>query len=120
LQLPRPLMHELALAEGILKIVTSEQQKNGFARVLEIGLSIGEYSGIVPTCLEECFPLVSKGTAAEGARLRMETVQAAFVCTDCDWSGPMPRHSACCPNCRSTAVRMVRGREFFVNNLVVE
>jgi len=44
-------MHELALAEGILKIVTSEQQKNGFARVLEIGLSIGEYSGIVPTCL---------------------------------------------------------------------
>ncbi len=113
-------MHELALAEGILKIVTSEQQKNGFARVLEIGLSIGEYSGIVPTCLEECFPLVSKGTAAEGAELRMETVPAAFTCTDCDWSGPMPRHSACCPNCRSTAVRMIRGREFFVNNLVVE
>ena len=76
-------MHELALAEGILKIVTSEP-------------------------------------AAEGAELRMETVPAAFTCTDCDWSGPMPRHSACCPNCRSTAVRMIRGREFFVNNLVVE
>ena len=113
-------MHELALTEGILKIVASEQKKSGFARVLEIGMSIGEYSGIVPSCIEEYFPLVSKGTAAEGAALRMEMLPAEFKCTDCGWSGALPKHEACCPNCRSTALRMTRGREFFVNNLVVE
>ena len=29
-------MHELALTEGILSIVSSEQKKSGFSRVLEI------------------------------------------------------------------------------------
>ena len=113
-------MHELALTEGILKIVASEQKKNGFERVLEIGLSIGEYSGVIPACIEEYFPLVSRGTAAEGAKLRMEMIPAAFACTDCGWSGPMPKHTASCPNCGSTAIRMTGGREFFVSNLTVE
>ena len=113
-------MHELALTEGILRIVASEQKKNGFRRVLEIGLSIGEYSGIIPGCIEEYFPLVSRGTAAEGATLRMEMLPAAFACTDCGRTGPLPKHSACCPSCGSTAIRMTAGREFFVNNLKVE
>ena len=64
-------MHELALTEGILKIVLSEQKKNAFTRVLEIDLKIGEYSGIIPSCIEEFFPLVAKDTPAEGAELVM-------------------------------------------------
>ena len=42
-------MHELALTEGILSIVSSEQKKSGFSRVLEIDLCIGEYSGVIPS-----------------------------------------------------------------------
>ena len=38
-------MHELALTEGILSIVSSEQKKSGFSRVLEIDLRIGDISG---------------------------------------------------------------------------
>ena len=113
-------MHELALTEGILSIVTSEQEKNGFSRVLEIDLRIGEFSGIVPGCIEEYFPAVSKDTPAEGAKLVMETVPAEFRCLDCDYEGPIRKHTACCPNCGSTAIRMTAGREFFVENLIVE
>ena len=113
-------MHELSLTEGILRIVASEQKKSGFSRVLEIDLKIGEYSGIVPGCMEEYFPLVSKGTAAEGAKLRMEMLPAAFTYTDCGWSGPIRKHTDRCPNCESTAIRMTAGREFFVENLIVE
>ena len=53
-------MHELALTEGILSIVSSEQKKNGFSRVLEIDLRIGEYSGVIPGCIEEFFPMVAE------------------------------------------------------------
>ncbi len=113
-------MHELALTEGILSIVASEQKKNGFSRVLEISLRIGEFSGVIPSCIEEFFPLVAKDTAAEGARLVMETVPAVFECEECDFKGPLEKHRACCPKCGSTAIRMTSGREFFVNNLVVE
>ena len=113
-------MHELALTEGILRLVSSEQKKNGFSRVLEIELCIGEYSGVIPGCIEEFFPLAAKDTAAEGAKLVTETLEAVFECPDCGFRGKPERHAACCPQCGSTAIRMTSGREFFIKNLIVE
>ncbi len=113
-------MHELALTEGILQIVREQAEKNGFERVLEISLRVGEYSGIVPECLLEFFPIVSRGTVAEGAELAIRPVAAAFSCFDCGYEGPIPRRTACCPRCGGTAIRMTAGREFYVENLKVE
>ncbi len=113
-------MHELALTEGILSIVAAEQKKQAFTRVLEISLKIGEYSGVIPSCIEEFFPLVAKGTAAEGAKLRLTPAPAVFSCSACGYEGPLPKHGHVCPQCGSTAIRMTAGREFFVENLIVE
>jgi hydrogenase nickel incorporation protein HypA/HybF len=113
-------MHELALTEGIIAIVEQEARKNGFERVLEITLKVGEFSGVVPDCLREFFPIASRGTAAEGAALRIEPVPAAFRCEGCGFEGPLPRHTACCPACGGEEIRMIAGREFFVENLKVE
>ena len=70
-------MHELSLARGILGIVEAEQKKSGFTRVLEISLKVGEYSGIVPRCLEEFFPIAAGDGAAKDAKLRIEVLPAA-------------------------------------------
>ena len=113
-------MHELALTEGILSIVASEQKKQAFTRVLEISLKVGEYSGVIPSCIEEFFPLAAKGTAAEGAKLIMTPVPGVFACSDCGFEGPLPRHTACCPRCGGASVRLTAGREFYVENLKVE
>ena len=58
-------MHELAIAKGIIDIVNSEAREKGFRKVLEIKLSIGEYSGIIPDCLREFFPYAAAGTPFE-------------------------------------------------------
>ena len=113
-------MHELALTEGILEIVREQAEKNGFDRVLEISLRVGEYSGVIPECLQEFFPLVSKGTRAEGAALVILPVPASFRCLTCGYRGPIPPRTACCPRCGGTAIRMTAGREFYVENLKVE
>ena len=113
-------MHELSLTEGILSVIASEQKRSGFVRVREVYLKIGEYSGVIPECIEEFFPMASKGTAAEGAVLRMETVPALFRCADCGWEGKPAPHTACCAACGGTEIRMTSGREFFVENLTVE
>ena len=113
-------MHELALTEGILNIVASEQKKNGFTRVEEIRLKIGEFSGVIPECIKEFFPLISKGTAAEGAKLTVETVPASFICFSCGYEGPIARHTTCCPQCGSETISMRSGREFFVEELKVD
>ena len=113
-------MHELALTEGIISIVNDEQKKQGFERVLEISLRVGEFSGIIPDCIREFFPLASKGSPAERAELVIETIPAVFECFDCGYQGAVDRKNACCPRCRSTAIRMTAGREFYVERLVVD
>ena len=113
-------MHELAIAQGIIQIVDSEAKKRGFSRVLEIRLKIGEFSGILPDCLLEFFPIAAKGSAAEGAELCIEAVPGRFQCPDCGYEGPADRKNACCPTCGSVALRMTAGRELYVENLIVE
>lgn len=113
-------MHELAITEGIISIVNAEAEKQGFQRVLEITLRVGEYSGLVPACIREFFPLAAKGSPAEGAEVTVETVPAVFRCLDCGYEGAVDRREALCPVCRSMALRMTAGREFYVESLKVE
>lgn len=113
-------MHELALTEGIISIVEAESKKHGFKRVVEISLKVGEFSGVIPECIEEFFPIASKGTAAEGAKLVMENVPAEFECRRCRWRGRMAKGSYTCPECSDESLKMVVGRDFYVENLKVE
>ena len=62
-------MHELAITEGIIRLISAEAKKQGFQKCIGITLAVGKYSGIVPECVTEFFPLASKGTIAEEARL---------------------------------------------------
>lgn len=62
-------MHELAFTEGVIKVVTTEAEKQHFSKCLKITISIGEYSGVLPECITEFFPLAAKGTIAEEAKL---------------------------------------------------
>ncbi len=111
-------MHELATTQNLVSICEREAEKRGFTRVREIRLKIGELSGIVPECLENFFPYAARGTVCEGAALRWETVPAALRCADCGWEGESRRWD--CPRCGGSAVALVRGREFFVEDITVE
>lgn len=113
-------MHELSIAEGVLRIVDAEAKKQGFTRVLSLRMKIGEYSGILPDCLREFFPIAARGGPAEGAELVIEPVPGRFCCLDCGHEGPVDRREACCGACGSTAIRMVAGRECYVEDMTVE
>lgn len=113
-------MHELGIARSLIGLVETEAEKEGFTRVLEIRIRMGEFTGIIPDCLREFFPIAAAGTRAEGAALVIETLPARFRCESCGYEGAVGRRAACCPRCGSTEIRMLSGREFFVENLKVE
>lgn len=110
----------MAITRSIIDIVESEAKEKDFRRVIEISLRVGEFSGLVPQCIEEFFPIAAQGTKAEGAKLSIEPVKAKFRCLDCGFEGEADRVNHCCINCGSTAIHMTAGREFFVENLIVE
>ena len=113
-------MHELAITEGIINIINSEAEKSHFGRVEEITLAVGEFSGLVPECILEFFPIAAAGSIAEEAEIVINTIPAEFKCLDCGYEGDIDRKEACCPECRSLSVKMTKGREFYVEKLKVE
>ena len=49
-------MHELSIASAILDRAKAASERNGNARVLKVGLRIGEISGVEPDALTSCPP----------------------------------------------------------------
>ncbi len=73
-------MHELAITEGIIKLISDESEKQGFTKCLGITLAVGKFSGIVPECVTDFFPIAAKGTIAENAELTFTESQDQFRC----------------------------------------
>ena len=113
-------MHELAIVEGILGAVIPQVEKYGGGQIVSIKLKLGEMAGIIPSCVEEYFGLMAKGTIAEGARLDMEFIPVAIRCNECGYEGGVERHKYICPDCGSVNFRITAGREYFVDSVEVE
>ncbi len=113
-------MHELAITEGILKTVLPAAEQGGAKKILEIRLRIGEFSDIIPDCVQSYLDIIGKGTLAEGAKVVSETVPSTARCRSCGFTGHIDRRFAKCPECGSTDFELLTGREFSVEDLVVE
>ena len=104
-------MHELAIAESLLRIVQDESEKHGLLRVNQVRLRIGQLSTVVPRALSFSFEVISQGTLAEGAHLDMEMVPLTGHCQDCDADFEIDNYLFLCPQCGGTLVMIVSGKE---------
>ncbi len=113
-------MHEFSIASEIVQAVLNTAEKNKGKRVLSVQLEIGEFTFLnrqqVLFWLNELF----KGSAAEGAEIRLRIVRARISCQGCGYHGRAPsregdlvRHfiQCCCPRCGSFRIRIEKGRE---------
>lgn len=113
-------MHEMALAEGIIDIVLSYADKNEAKKVTEISVLVGEMTGVVPESLDFCFASLAKGTKAEGAKLIMKHCPLIARCMDCGTETKVERYRFICPECGSSRMEIVSGRELRVESLEAE
>ena len=67
-------MHELSIAQGVLEEVRRHLPQGSPLSVRTVRVRLGEEAGIAPEALTFCFELVSRGTPAEGAALKIERV----------------------------------------------
>lgn len=107
-------MHELAVAESLLKIVEEEGKKNSLHRVSRVRLRIGKLSTVVPEALSFSFDIIAQGTLAEGAELATETTPVIAHCSDCDLDFEADDFVLFCPRCQQIAVSLVSGKELEV------
>jgi len=115
-------MHELAVTEGMLKVVLRHAELNRAKQVVAITLQIGEMTDIVDEWLRRYFDYLSRGTIAEGAEITIRRTPAVFCCEDCGAEYVVnikARDGFSCPECGTNKVDLVSGREFLVQELKV-
>ena len=113
-------MHELAITEGIMEAAIPAAKEAGAEKILEIRLKIGELSGVIPECINEYFNVISKGTIAEGAKIKVEKISVRIKCSSCGFEGTIEKRKIYCPVCKERNFRIIAGREYYVDSLEVE
>jgi hydrogenase nickel incorporation protein HypA/HybF len=116
-------MHELPITESILKIVLSYAEKNDVRHVMAVHLQIGKLSDLEDDWLQRYFDYLSKGTVAQGAKLRIERTPIIFQCNTCATSYEVEITDigeAVCPGCGKKDSKMISGREYYIKNMEVQ
>ena len=110
-------MHELAIAESVVRIACRHASGRPVARV---ELRVGHLRQVVPDALAFAFELVADGTEVAGAELVMEEVPAAGRCRACGTEGELPGFPLRCAACGGWELELLRGEELLVEALELE
>lgn len=113
-------MHELTMATSILGIVVEEARKAGAEAVRRVRLCVGDLAGVEAASLWACFELLAEGTVAERAELVVRRVPVTVTCMACGAAATGRGRALRCPACGPASVRLVTGRELYVESIDVE
>jgi hydrogenase nickel incorporation protein HypA/HybF len=116
-------MHELPVTESILKIVLKHAQMNNVQKVVAIHLQIGKLSDLEDEWIQRYFDYLSKGTVAEGAKLKIERMPIVMQCNACSKSfeaDAAKLNDLVCPSCGGKESTFLSGREYFIKNMEVQ
>jgi hydrogenase nickel incorporation protein HypA/HybF len=114
-------MHELPATQGILDVALNAALEAGASRISTIDVVIGDLSSIVDDSVQFYFDILSRGTLAAGAVLRLRRVAAQATCGDCGASYEVvPPLEAACRECGSLTLSVRGGREFYIDSIEVD
>lgn len=113
-------MHELSIAERLLPPVLATAREHGAERVTGLLVRAGRLQQIVPESLELCFRAVSEGTAAEGAKLRLEVTPIRGRCRRCGLEFEVDDFVFVCPSCDVADVETLSGTELLLAAVELE
>ncbi len=92
-------MHELSVMSHLLERVESHAERLGASKVVTINLVIGDRTSIVDDSLLFYFDMMTTGTVAEGASLKVRRTQTRCHCSTCEQDFQPDGYGYRCPDC---------------------
>ncbi len=105
--------------ENVLQMVQSSAREQGLSPVRRIKLVVGELSMALPASLRLAFEVLAEHDMFQGmfqqAVLEIEEQALECQCDMCGHRFPGRDYRFVCPLCRADQVRIVTGRELYVD-----
>jgi hydrogenase nickel incorporation protein HypA/HybF len=113
-------MHEVSIAQSLLKIAVDNCEKEGYKGIEEIKVKIGRASGIMPDALLFAFDAVKIGTIAEKAILIIDEIPVSGFCEGCSSNFTVEEAFVfSCPKCGNLSIRVETGHELHIYEMEV-
>lgn len=107
-------MHEIGLCEGVLDAV---ERRAAGRPVRAVTVRAGAMHRIVPESMQTAFALVTAGSVADGAVLRLVVVPVRVRCRDCTLEAEADDPLAACTRCGGTDLDLQGGDELVLESL---
>ena len=113
-------MHEMALAEEVVRIVGETAGRAAACSVRTVVLEIGRLSSVEPEALRFCFAAVTRGTIAQDAALEIIDIPGTGTCVACGATVPMTEQWGECPACGGGFLQPSAGTQMRVREIEIE
>lgn len=105
-------MHELGIAQEMLKIAFEYAAKNHAARIAAFNIEMSAAADESEDSLRFYFEHLTPGTIAEGARVEITHVPVTAKCLDCGNEFTWELPETVCPRCGGARIRPLPQDEF--------
>lgn len=112
-------MHEVSLAEEILRIVETSSIEERFSKVQSLTLAIGGLAGVEAEALEFALTHMAHGTVLEGTKILLHPVSGSGYCDPCAVRVSIDSIHSPCPLCAHHPLTLIEGIELRVQSLDV-
>jgi hydrogenase nickel incorporation protein HypA/HybF len=116
----RNKMHEVSIAQSLLKIAVENCEQKGYKRIEAIKVKVGRASGVMADALLFAFDAVKIGTIADKAILNIEEVSVSGFCESCKKKFTVDEAFVInCPLCGNISLRIETGHELYIEEMDV-
>lgn len=110
-------MHELGIVYQLMKTVDNIKVEQNVSEIESVTLQIGEMTDIVPKFIEEAWKVSAPETEYKNTKLRIEIIPACAKCSDCGYEDKVKNFGLTCPECGSSKLKIISGREFLIKEI---
>jgi hydrogenase nickel incorporation protein HypA/HybF len=110
-------MHELSLAEEIIRLITESVAPADPATVCEVRVAVGRMAGVVTDSLRFCFETLIRCTPFPRAELVIIDIPLKVVCRACQQTIQSERDDFMCPRCKVNDTEVVSGLDLQLQSI---
>lgn len=113
-------MHEMTIASSLLDEVLSLARQHNAHLVSEIEVEVGVMRLVVAEALQEAFAIISEGTPAAGARLKLSETSLRASCNRCHNDYRARVDDFRCPSCGQADVQITGGNDIIIKSVALD